>query len=484
MRIGNLLRARVEASLVAALFVACMTRSNYSSPVPRATRVSATPTVPHMLSIGIATDFSKLARRDGSTAVNISAARGSTVAGLMPLWPPASSEHDPFAQFFRQFLPNPYASGILPSRNLGSGFITSPDGYILTDAKVVADAMQVTVKLTDRREFKATIVGIDPQSDVALLKVDAHGLLAVTIGTPSEAKVGQWAVSIGLPYGFKNTVTAGIISSKSRLVPDESYIPLIQTNLTLNAGESGGPLFDLNGDVIGIQAPVHRAFQGPSFAIPIDVAMSIEQQLKLHEKVEPGHLGVTIQEVTAALAHSFWMAEPVGALISSVDENGPPAKSGLRAGDIILQVNGVTIADSTQLPMAIAALRPGSVASVGYWRDHENHEASVALESMRRYAFASDVPTRTTDAQIGLTACSLASEVQRKAGVTGGVRVEQSSGPAALAGIQPGDIISRIGNAPMSSAAQSQEELNNAGNNVRLLVQRDGHPIFVAIELG
>ncbi len=221
-----------------------------------------------------------------------------------------------------------------------------------------------------------------------------------------------WFSEYGYRWNYEQQVA---IASGRKLCP------LIETDLSLNASESGGALVGLNGDVIGIEAPVHRAFQGLSFAIPIDVAMSIERQLQLHEKCEHGHLGVTIQEVAAPLTHSFGMAEPVGALISSVDENGPSAKSGLRAGDIILQVNGVTIADSTQLPMTIAALRPG-------WRDHENHEASVALESMRCHAFASGVPTRTMDAQIGLTARSLTSEEQRKAGVTGGVRVEQSSG--------------------------------------------------------
>ena len=484
MRIGNLKRAQIATCLVAALSVGCTTRSSYPSPAPKVTLTGATPTTQYLPSTGIVTDFAELVRHNGPAVVNISAARGRPVANLTPLWPPASNEHDPFAQFFRQFSPSRSSEGILPSGSLGSGFIISPDGYILTDANVVAGASKITVKLTDRREFKASVVGIDPQSDVALLKIDAHDLPTVRIGIPSDAKVGQWVVSIGSPYGFENTATAGIISSKARLVSDETYVPLIQTDLTLNAGDSGGPLFDLNGDVIGIEAPVHRAFQGLSFAIPIDVAMRIEQQLQLHGKVEHGRLGVTIQEVTASLAGSFGMAQPVGALISSVDKNGPSAKSGLRAGDVILQVNGVTITDSTQLPMTVADLRPGSVARVEFWRDHRTHDASVALGAMQGYSLASGTPARTTVGQIGLTARSLTSEERRKAGVTGGVRVEQSAGPAAQAGIQPGDIISQVDNAPVSSAAQLREELNNAGNNVALLVQRDGHPIFVAIELG
>jgi len=482
MQTGNLTRALLAACLVAVLSVGCMPRS--TSSVRSATVSGITPTTLHLPSTGIVTDFADIVQQNGRAVVNISAAHGRPVANQMPLWPPASNEHDPFAQFFRQFSPNRPNEGILSSGTLGSGFIISQDGYILTGAHVVAGASQVRVQLTDHREFKASVVGIDPPSDVALLKINAHGLPAVKIGTPSDAKVGQWVVSIGSPYGFENTATAGIISSKGRLVPDETYVPLIQTDLTLNAGDSGGPLFDLNGDVIGIEAPVHLTFQGLSFAIPIDVAMRIERQLQLHGKVEHGRLGLSVQEVTAPLARSFGMAEPVGALISSVDENGPSAKSGLHVGDVILQLNGVTITDSTQLPMAVADLRPGSVVRVEFWRDHGTHEASVVWGAMRGYSLASYIPAQTTVGQIGLTVRSLTSEEQRKAGVSGGVRVERSAGPAALAGIQPGDIISRVDSTLVSNPAQLHDELSKAGSNVALLVQRDGRPIFVAIDSG
>ncbi|SOF01786.1 serine protease Do [Burkholderia sp. OK233] len=484
MRTGNLMRTQVAACLVAVLSVGCTSGPTYSSAVQGSMVPSAIPTTPRVLSTGITTDFADIVRRNGPAVVNISAARGSHIASVTPLWPPASNEHDPFVQFFRQFSPGRSSAGILPSGSLGSGFIISPYGYILTDAKVVAGATQIRVELSDRREFKASVVGIDPPSDVALLKIDARDLPTVKIGKPSEARVGQWVVSIGSPYGFENTATAGIISSKGRLIPDETYVPLIQTDLTLNAGDSGGPLFDLNGDVIGIEAPVHSTFQGLSFAIPIDVAMRIEQQLQVHGKVEHGRLGLSVQEVTAPLARSFGMPEPVGALISSVDRNGPSAKSGLRAGDVILKLNGVTIRDSTQLPMAVADLRPGSMVRVQFWRDHETLEALVVLGAVEGYLLASDTPARTAVGQIGLTVRSLTSEEKRKAGVTDGVRVEQSSGPAALAGIQRGDIVSRVDNTPVSNAAQLRDELKNAGNSVALLVRRDGRPIFVAIDLG
>jgi serine protease Do len=404
MRAGNLMRTPVAACLVAVFSVGCMTRLTYSSAVQGSVVPSAVPTTPRVFSPGITTDFADIVRQNGPAVVNISAARGSPVASLTPLWPPASNEHDPFVQFFRQLSPSRSGEGTLSSGALGSGFIISPDGYILTGAQVVAGASQINVRLTDRREFKASVIGIDPPSDIALLKIDAHNLPTVKIGSPSDAKVGQWVVSVGSPYGFENTATAGIISSEGRLLPDETYVPLIQTDLTLDAGDSGAPLFDLNGDVIGIDTPVHRSFQGLSFAIPINVAMGVEQQLQLHGKVEHGHLGVTIQEVSAPLARSFGMPQPVGALINSVDKNGPSAKSGLRAGDVILRVNSVAITDSTQLPLVVADLRPGTAVRVKFWRDQQAHETSVVLGAMGGTSVASAKPVKTTVGQFGLSA--------------------------------------------------------------------------------
>jgi len=486
MQAGNFIRALFAACLVPVLAAGCMPRPAVSSPAHGTASLGVTSMTPHVTSTGIVTDFADVVQRDSPTVVNISAAKGTSVANMTPLWPPAADEHDPFIQFFRQFSPSQPSQPLLPLGTLGSGFIISPDGYILTDARVVAGATQIRVKLADRREFKASVVGVDVPSNIALLKIDAHGLPTVKIGAPSNVKVGQWVVSIGAPYGFENSVTAGIISSKARLVPDETYIPLIQTDLTLNAADSGGPLFDLNGDVVGVDAPVHRTFQGLSFAIPIDVAMKIEQQLKLHGKVEHGRLGVTIQEVSAPLARSFGMTKPVGALISSTDRNGPSAKAGLRAGDVILKLNGQEITDSTQLPMAVADQRPGSAVQVEFWRDHRAHQISVVLGTMQNDSLApdaSDVSSQTVG-QFGLTVRGLTSEERRKFGVAGGVRVEQSAGPAALAGIRPGDIISRVGNTPISNVTQLRHGLQNAGSDVTLLLQRDGQPIFVAIDLG
>lgn len=287
--------------------------------------------------------------------VNISATGAKHTAGPTSLWPLAGSEDDPFSQFFKRFSPEHLGEANVPSQNLGSGFIISQDGYILTNAHVVAGATRIRVKLTDRREFRATVVGVDPASDVALLKINVQGLPTVNVGTASRAKAGQWVVSIGFSYGFENTVTAGIISNMTRLLPGETYVALIQTDMSSNADDDGSPLFNLNGEVIGIEAPVHPdngSFEGLMFAIPIDAAMKVEQHLQHHVKVEHGRLGVTIQEVTEPMARSFGMAKPVDALISSVDRGGPSAKSGLRAGDVILELDGVRITDSMQLPMA------------------------------------------------------------------------------------------------------------------------------------
>lgn len=485
MRAGNLMRTPVAACLVAVLSVGCMSRPTYSTAVQGSLVPDAIPTPPRVLSTGITTAFADIVRRNGPAVVNISAPRTSHIANLTPLWPSASNEHDPFVQFFRQFPPNRSSQGTLSSGALGSGFIISPDGYILTDAQVVAGGSQINVSLPDRREFKASVIGIDPPSDIALLKIDAHNLPTVKIGNPSDAKVGQWVVSVGSPYGFENTATAGIVSGEGRLLPDETYVPLIQTVLTLDTGDSRAPLFELNGDVIGIDTPVHRTFQGLSFAVPIDVAMGIEQQLQLHGKVEHGRLGVTIREVSAPLARSLGMAQPIGALISSIDKNGPSAKSALRAGDVKLRVNSVAITDSTQLPLVAANLRPGTTVRVKFWRDQQTHETPVVLGAMAAgNSVASAKPVKTTIGQFGLAVRSLTSEERQKARVTDGVRVEQSTGPAALAGVQPGDIISQIDNTAVSNPAQLRDELGKAGSNVALLVQRDGHPIFVAIEFG
>jgi serine protease Do len=431
--------------------------------------------------------FSALVQQNGPAVVNISSVPKEQVANAESLWPPGASEHDPFLQFFRQFSPNPLPdAGATPS-NVGSGCIVRPDGYILTDARLVADAKDIKVRLTDRREFKASVVGIDQPGGIALLKIDANGLPTVKIGKPSDMKSGQWVVAIGAPYGFENTVTAGIVSNTARLLPQETYIPLIQTDMTATTGDEGAPLFNLNGEAIGITLvarPPEGAFEGISFAIPIDAAMRIEQQLLLHGRAEHGHLGVTIQDITWPLAQSFGLKRPVGALISSMDRNGPAARSGLRSGDIIQRLNDTDINDSSQLPVAVADLRPGTSAHIQYWRDHGPHETVVVLGAMRDTMLASAGSGAATPDKLGLMVRRLTSDEKHRAEVSGGVRVEQSAGPAALAGILPGDIVLQVNHASVSDPAQFRQRMSGAGNTVALLVLRDGQQMFVPLDLG
>ena len=267
-------------------------------------------------------------------------------------------------------------------RGEGSGFIVSADGIILTNAHVVDGAQKVTVKLTDRREFEASVIGADAKSDVAVLKIDARDLPVTRLGDPRTLQVGEWVVAIGSPFGLENTVTAGIVSAKGRSLPDDTYVPFIQTDVAVNPGNSGGPLFNMRGEVVGINSQIYSrsgGYQGLSFAIPIDVAMNVSKQLQAKGHVTRGKLGVGIQDVDQALAESFGLDVPRGALVSSVEKGGPAEKAGLREGDVILGFDGQTIDSAGQLPSAVAATDPGKAVAVQVWRDRANREISVKL---------------------------------------------------------------------------------------------------------
>ena len=267
-------------------------------------------------------------------------------------------------------------------RGLGSGFIVSPDGVILTNAHVVADASTVTVKLTDKREYKAKVVGFDRASDVAVLKIDAKDLPVVNLPAADEVKVGEWVLAIGSPYGFENSVTAGIVSAKSRALPDGSYVPFIQTDVAVNPGNSGGPLFNMKGEVIGINSQIYSrsgGSQGVSFAIPIDVAMNVENQILKTGKVTRAQLGVTIQDVNQGLAESFGLKKPAGALVSSVANDSPAAKAGLQPGDVITRYNGTEVTSSSELPVLVSRAAPGSTAKIEVLRNGESRQFNVTL---------------------------------------------------------------------------------------------------------
>jgi serine protease Do len=322
--------------------------------------------------------FADIAEQQGPAVVNISV-QGTvktSARGVPPLDP-----RDPFYEFFRRFQP-PAESDIAPTRGTGSGFIVKSDGVILTNAHVVADASEVTVKLQDQREFKAKVVGIDKPSDVAVLKIEAKNLPTVTIGDPKASRVGEWVVAIGSPFGFENTVTSGIISAKSRALPDEAYVPFLQTDVAINPGNSGGPLFNMAGEVIGINSQIYSrsgGYQGLSFAIPIDVAMKVEAQLLAHGSVQRGRLGVGIQELNPELAESFGLDRPTGALVSAVGKGSAAERAGLLPGDVILKFNGTTISQSSELPPLVSDTAPGTRVTLDIWRQGKIRDIQLTL---------------------------------------------------------------------------------------------------------
>jgi serine protease Do len=373
-------------------------------------------------------------------------------------------------------------------RGLGSGFVVKSDGLILTNAHVVDGANVVTVKLTDKREFKAKVVGTDKQSDVAVLKIDAKNLPVVKIGDPHQSKVGQWVVAIGSPYGFDNTVTSGIISAKARSLPQENYTPFIQTDVPVNPGNSGGPLFNMQGEVIGINSMIYSqtgGFQGLSFAIPIDEAMKVKDALVKTGHVSRGRLGVAVQSMNQSLASSFGMDKPRGALVSSVDANGPAAKAGLKAGDVILAVNGLPVDDSTTLPSLIAGLKPGTKADLQIWRDKstKNVTAMIGTLSDKTLASADAQDSRTQEGRLGVAVRPLTPQEKNSDAVDHGLIVEQAGGAAANAGIQPGDVILAVNGRPVANADQLKQMIAHAGNSIALLIQRDNAQIFVPVDL-
>jgi len=429
-------------------------------------------------------DFTGIVARNGPAVVNISVTNNVEKVSAAPAMPNLDP-NNPFYQFFRQFR-MPLPQGQIPTHAEGSGFIVSPNGIILTNAHVVDNASSVTVKLTDRREYKAKVIGMDKPSDVAVLKINASNLPTVKLDRAHNVKVGQWVIAIGSPFGFENSVTAGIVSAKSRTLPDDTYVPFIQTDVAVNPGNSGGPLFNTEGQVIGINSQIYSrsgGYQGLSFAIPIDVALNVEQQLLQHGSVTRGRLGVAIQDVNQGLADSFGLKQPTGALIASVDKHGAAAKAGLKAGDVILSYNGTNIASSSRLPLLVADTAPGTTVKLDVLRNGKSRQIEVTVGSAKATKVASAEVAGRDHGRLGVVVRRLNPDEQKQAGV-GGVVVEDVSGPAANAGIQPGDIILSLDGKPVTSPAQLKQLTTNAGKHVALLVQRDDARIFVPLDLG
>jgi serine protease Do len=429
-------------------------------------------------------DFSSIVAQYGPAVVNVRVS-GMVRTSAHPGHGPSVDQDDPFSDFFRQFqqqLPQQQ-----PMRGIGSGFIVSSDGIILTNAHVVDGADQVSVKLTDKREFQAKVLGKDKATDIAVLKIDAHDLPVVKIGDANQERVGEWAVAIGAPFGFENTATAGIISAKARSLPDQGYVQFIQTDVPVNPGNSGGPLFNLDGEVVGINSQIYSGsggYEGVSFAIPINVAMQVEQQLVKTGKVERGQMGVSIQSVDQSLAQSFGLKQAQGALISAVTAGGPGERAGLQPGDVILTFNGAPIADAGELPPLVGSVAPGATVNLGVWRKGSEHELHVKLGDAAAAPVAAIATSDDGKARLGLAVRPLTPEERSQAQVTGGLVVENAAGPAAKAGIQAGDIVLALNGEPVSSVTQLRDKLAQAGHHVALLVQHNEARIFVPVDLG
>ncbi|HEX8978248.1 MAG TPA: DegQ family serine endoprotease [Parasulfuritortus sp.] len=427
-------------------------------------------------------DFTQLVTKATPSVVNIT----TIVDGKAQ---PQAQIPDDMRQFFRHFgIPDSAMPGYgrsLPMRGEGSGFIISPDGYILTNAHVVADADVVTVKLSDRREFRAKVIGSDSATDVALIKIDAKNLPQVSIGDPSKLKVGEWVLAVGEPFGFENSVTAGIVSAKGRALPQDNFVPFIQTDAAVNPGNSGGPLFNMDGQVVGINSQIvskSGGFMGLSFAIPIDVAMNVVDQIKAHGKVIHGRLGVVIQDVSADLAESFGLKQPNGALVSEVEPNSPAAKAGLKVSDIILQYDGKPIVTSFDLPRLVGATKPGSEVPVAVWRKGEMKTLTVKVGELKESNLADAGAAKPDTA--GLAVSPLSPEQKKQLGINSGLLVEDVRGSAARAGIQPGDIILAVGNTAVNSVADLAQALDvKKHKTVALLIKRGGASSYVPLHL-
>jgi len=429
-------------------------------------------------------DFSGLVQQYGPAVVNVSVKGNVKTSARMPALP-GFDDDDPFLQFFRGFQGRGHPS--VPVQGEGSGFIVSPDGVILTNAHVVADAQKVTVRLTDRREFEAKVLGQDEASDVAVLKIDADRLPVVRFGDPARMKVGEWVVAIGAPFGFENSVTAGIVSAIGRNLPDDSYVPFIQTDVAINPGNSGGPLFNLNGEVIGMNSQIYSrsgGYQGVSFAIPIDVAMNVSHQLRTAGHVTRGRLGVGIQDVNQALAESFGLDKPRGALVGNVEKGGPAEKAGLKAGDVILAFNSQPVGSAGDLPAMVARATPGQTAEVEVWRDGSKRSVRVELGEMNEGSVVAANRGDSESGRLGLQVRPLSPDERREADLSSGLVVEDVEGAAADAGIRPGDVVLSANGAPTRTVADLRKVVTAAKNHVALLVQRGDTRIFVPVELG
>lgn len=429
-------------------------------------------------------DFVQLVEKYGKGVVNISTVREARVV----------EGADPFgfderhAEIFRRFgFPFPFGGGPRQEperRGTGSGFIISADGLILTNHHVVDGADEIKVRLTDNREFTGKVLGSDAKTDIAVVKIDAKDLPYLTMGNSDELKVGEWVAAIGSPFGLDNTVTSGIVSAKSRKLPSDQYVPFIQTDVAVNPGNSGGPLFNMKGEVVGINSQIFSTsggFMGLSFAIPSNLAMQIKDQLVKNGKVTRGRIGVVIQSVTQDLAESFGMKTPKGAIVSQVEKDGPAAKAGLQEGDIITAVNGRAIDDSVDMPVIIGSMAPGSIAKLSIIRNNKDLTLDVKVEEAPNESASSNASKTAAANKLGVTVRPLNDEEKAKA-ETEGLLVTESTGAARKAGIREGDIIVNVNGVKIKKTDDLARVLEK-NKNLRVLVQRRDGRIFIPVRL-
>jgi serine protease Do len=435
-------------------------------------------------------NYRAIVKQEGPAVVGVTVA-GMHKASAEEQGLPPGMEDDPFFKFFKGMpglQQRGRQGGQVPFKGLGSGFIISSDGLILTNAHVVREAKDVIVKLSDRREFTAKVLGSDPTTDIAVLRIDAKNLPTVRLGDARQLEVGDPVLAIGAPYGFEQTATQGIVSAKGRSLPGDAVVPFIQTDAAVNPGNSGGPLFDGSGAVVGINAQIYSqsgGFQGLSFSIPINVALKVKDQIVATGKATHARLGVTIQDLTQQLAESFGLPRPDGALISSVAPDSAAAAAGLKSGDVITEVDGQPVVRSGELSSLIGMASPGERVKLKVWRDHTPREIDAKLGGVAADATeVADASAAVQPGQLGLGLRALTREERKEAKVDQGLVVENVAGPSAKAGIEPGDVLLAINGRPVESMEQIKLVLQGKPKSVALLVQRDGDKIFVPVNLG
>lgn len=440
-------------------------------------------------------DFTGLVEKHSAAVVNISAVQAPNVLNNQ-IFPdiPGLPENSPFYDFFRKHMQPFPAPRKSEPKSLGSGFIISSDGYILTNAHVVEAAEEITVRLNDKREFVAEVIGTDRKTDIALIKINATGLPKITQGNPENLRVGEWVVAIGSPFGFEHSVTAGIVSAKGRTLAQENFVPFIQTDVAINPGNSGGPLFNMKGEVVGINSQIYSrtgGFMGLSFAIPINVATEIADQLKTSGKVNRGRIGVMIQEVTKELADSFGLSNSSGALVVSVEKGGAADQAGIKARDIILKFDEKDVAISADLPRIVGSTKPGSKVSMDIWRDGSYKTINIKIgetlsdEVAENRKLKQGKKSDTTN-RLGLVLSEITAEQKKQLEINNGVLVEDiQPGIASRSGIRMGDIILGFNSKDVKSITQFNELLNQveSGKNIALLVKRGDLTTFITMKL-